>query len=134
MRGGGLVRRAHTVSVRVSEQELAAWRERQDASGRRELAAWVRAVVNEVAGLSGPDGRQLGDAPPVPAVPAVNVATHRVLVGAAANLNQLTRLAHARGVAAPAGVTEAVAVLTAAGRALLGRGPGGPAAGLGGPR
>jgi len=108
MRGGGLVRRAHTVSVRVSEQEL---------------GAWVRAVVNEVAGLSGPDGRQLGDAPPVPAVPAVNVATHRVLVGAAANLNQLTRLAHARGVPAPAGVTEAVAVLTAAGRALLGRGP-----------
>jgi len=131
MRGGGLVRRAHTVSVRVSEQELAAWRDRRDASGRRELGAWVRAVVNEVAGLSSPDGRALGDPP---AVPAVNVATHRVLVGAAANLNQLTRLAHARGVAAPAGVTEAVAVLTAAGRALLGRGLGGPAAGLGGPR
>jgi len=114
---GGSVKRSHCVSVRVTPEELAVWRARQVASGRRELGAWVRAVVNETAGLAGPGGRQVGD---VPVVPEVNHAAYRALVGAANNLNQLTRRFHAEG-AAPAGLTSAVVAVREAARAVLGR-------------
>jgi hypothetical protein len=117
MARGGPVKRGHCVSVRVTPEELAAWRARQEGSGRRELGAWVRAVVNETAGLARPDGRQVGD---VPVVPEVNHDAYRVLVGAANNLNQLTRRFHAEG-AAPAGLAAAVAAVREAARAVLGR-------------
>jgi hypothetical protein len=105
------------VSVRVTPEELAVWRARQEGSGRKELGAWVRAVVNETAGVAGPDGRQVGD---VVVVPEVNHLAYRVLVGAANNLNQLTRRFHAEGVA-PGGLAAAVAAVTGAARVVLGR-------------
>ncbi|MFF5707418.1 hypothetical protein ACFY7H_33770 [Streptomyces sp. NPDC012794] len=76
------------MSVRVSVEELAAWRAAQAATGRRELGAWVRAVVTEA--LTGRRGVP-GD---VPVVPLVNAAAYGQLVAAANNLNQLTRYSH----------------------------------------
>ncbi len=121
MARGGPVKRTHCVSVRVTPEELAAWRARQEGSGRKELGAWVRAVVNETAGVVGRDGLQVGD---VPVVPEVNHEAYRALVGAANNLNQLTRRFHAEG-AAPLGLAAAVEAVTEAARAVLGREVGG---------
>lgn len=101
---GGPVKRSHTVSVRLTPDELAAWRSRQGASGRRELGAWVRAVVNDAAGVATPGaggrGRRAGD---VPVVPEVNRDAYRQLAAAASNLNQLARVANATGRPAQAG-------------------------------
>lgn len=98
---GGPVKRSHTVSVRLTPDELAAWRERQGASGRRELGAWVRAVVNDAAGVKAPGGgRRAGD---VAVVPEVNRDAYRQLAAAASNLNQLARVANATGRPAQAG-------------------------------
>jgi len=117
MARGGPVKRSHCVSVRVTPEELAVGRARQAGSGRRELGAWVRAVVNETAGLARPGGRQVGD---VPVVPEVNHHAYRALVGAANNLNQLTRRFHSEGLAPP-GLAAAIAAVAEAARAVLGR-------------
>jgi hypothetical protein len=90
MTRGGPVRRTRTVSTRLTAAEWERWDARRAGSGRRELGAWVRAVVNDAEGFT-PDGRQAGD---VPVVPEVNADAHRQLVGAAANLNQLARAAN----------------------------------------
>ncbi len=82
--------RRRTISTRVSEEEWAAWDAAREASGRKEMGAWVRAVVDEVVGRH-PPGKRPGD---VPRVPEVNAAAYEALTGAANNLNQLTRYAH----------------------------------------
>ena len=48
MARGGPVKRTHTVSVRLTPDERAAWDELRTAAGRRELGAWVRDVVNDI--------------------------------------------------------------------------------------
>ncbi|TXR51573.1 hypothetical protein [Quadrisphaera setariae] len=71
----------------------------------------------EGLGTAGVAGSRAGD---VPVVPAVNAAAYEALVGAANNLNQLTRYSHQNEALAP-GVGEAVAQVVAAARAVRGR-------------
>ncbi|TXR51562.1 hypothetical protein FMM08_22420 [Quadrisphaera setariae] len=71
----------------------------------------------EGLGTAGVAGSRAGD---VPVVPAVNAAAYEALVGAANNLNQLTRYSHQNEALAP-GVGEAVAAVVAAARAVRGR-------------
>lgn len=73
--------RATTIGVRVSDAEYAALRERAAAMGLTP-AQWLRE-----AGLR----RRL----PPPPVPAINRAQYAELARLSANLNQLTRMAHA---------------------------------------
>ncbi|MEW9267825.1 hypothetical protein AB1207_24055 [Kineococcus endophyticus] len=69
---------------------LAAWDAARTASGRKEMGAWVRAVVEDVLGTY-PPGQRPGD---VPRVPEVNAEAYAHLTAAANNLNQLTRYSH----------------------------------------
>ncbi|MFD3940221.1 hypothetical protein ACFWSP_35350 [Streptomyces sp. NPDC058618] len=88
VRGKSGERRTHCVSVRVTSEELERWRGAQAATGRRELGAWVRAVVTErLTGRRGVPGD-------VPVVPEVNAAAFEQLAAASNNLNQLTRYSH----------------------------------------
>jgi hypothetical protein len=88
---GGPVRRTRDVRVRLTPAEQAAWTAARARSGRRELGAWVRAVVNELLDLpagdrpcpAGTAGEQLLDA-----------AAYAALVRTANNLNQLARWAN----------------------------------------
>ncbi len=112
---GGPGKSSHTVSVRLTPAELEAWRERQQRSGRRELGAWARAVINDAQGLT--DGRQAGD---VPQIPEANHAAYRQLAGAAQNLNQVARALNA-GHPAGAEVAQAAAAVRDAARAVTGR-------------
>ncbi|MFE5940905.1 hypothetical protein ACFQ69_37035, partial [Streptomyces sp. NPDC056470] len=41
-------KRGHTVSVRLSDEERERWESARGESGRREMGAWVRAVVEDV--------------------------------------------------------------------------------------
>ena len=87
---GGFVRRTRDVRVRLTPAEHAAWCAARDRSGRRELGAWVRAVVTELvdqaddSGPPGPSRQQLLDA-----------AAYAALVRTASNLNQLAKAANA---------------------------------------
>ncbi|MET8298715.1 plasmid mobilization relaxosome protein MobC [Streptomyces sp. NPDC001668] len=109
-------KRSHCVSVRVTPEELETWRAAQAATGRRELGAWVRAVVTE--SLTGRPGVP-GD---VPTVPLVNAASYGQLVQAANNLNQLTRYAHQTG-ELHADIQAAIAEVGRAALAVRGLGP-----------
>lgn len=115
---GGPVKRSRTVSTRVTPEEWARWDQRRERSGRRELGAWVRAVVNDAAGLTR-NGRQPGD---VPTVPEVNADAHRQLAGAAANVNQLARAANSGAQLDPETVARVLGELEAAARAVRGIG------------
>jgi len=123
VRGTAGVRRRRTVSTRLSEAEWGVWDAARAGSGRAEMGAWVRAVVDEVVGAY-PAGGRPGD---VPRVPEVNAAAYGVLVGAAHNLNQLTRYAHAGGQLS-AGIEEAIDAVVGAAFAVRGMTPpgGGP--------
>ncbi|MFJ3638037.1 plasmid mobilization protein [Streptomyces sp. NPDC090112] len=109
-------RRTHCVSVRLTPEELENWRAGQAATGRKELGAWVRAVVTEA--LTGRQGVP-GD---VPVVPLVNEAAYGQLVAAANNLNQLTRYAHQER-ELPAAIAAAVEEVGRAALAVRGLGP-----------
>ncbi|MQS16439.1 plasmid mobilization relaxosome protein MobC [Streptomyces kaniharaensis] len=74
--------------MRLAPQELERWRAAQQKTSRKELGAWVRAVVEEA--LNGHPGVP-GD---VAQVPEVNHAAYLTLAQAANNLNQLTRYTH----------------------------------------
>ncbi|WP_411107775.1 plasmid mobilization protein [Streptomyces sp. cmx-4-9] len=88
VRGTQGEKRTHCVSVRLTPQELERWRKAQAATGRRELGAWVRAVVTErLTGRRGVPGD-------IPVVPEVNRQAFDQLAAAANNLNQLTRYSH----------------------------------------
>lgn len=89
MTRGGPERRVRDVRVRLTEAEYAAWSAAREKSGRKELGAWVRAVVSEVlTGTRSP--RRPGDLP-FRRVPEVNIDVYRQLVAVASNVNQLAR-------------------------------------------
>lgn len=115
VRGTPGQKRKHCVSVRLTEEELERWHRARERTGRRELGAWVRAVVEQRLGRRGIPGD-------VPTVPLVNAAAYGQLVQAANNLNQLTRYAHQAG-HLPAAIEEAIAEVGRAALAVRGLGP-----------
>jgi len=80
----GLIR-THCVSVRLTDEEFERWKAARDSTERKELGAWVRAVVEEA--LQGHPGVP-GD---VPKVPEVNEAAFEQLAQAAADLRNVAR-------------------------------------------
>ncbi|MBW5252979.1 hypothetical protein JGS39_29065 [Streptomyces sp. P01-B04] len=87
--------------MRLNDAERERWDEARVTSGRRELGAWVRAVVEDVL-----DDQVDGAAPgaergPVPLDP-VSQAAYDELVRIGANLNQLVRYTHQDGALHPA--------------------------------
>ncbi|SBT69313.1 mobilisation protein (MobC) [Micromonospora sediminicola] len=85
---GGPVRRTRDVRVRLSPGEHATWTAAREATGRRELGAWVRAVVNEL--LARTPGASTAAGPQR----QVDVDAYAALVRAGNNLNQLARWAN----------------------------------------
>jgi hypothetical protein len=75
------------VRVRLTDAEYARWDAARAESGRREMGAWVRAVVEEL--LTGRRARRRPGDLPRRIVPAVNIDAYRQLVGVASNVNQL---------------------------------------------
>ncbi|WP_176735338.1 plasmid mobilization relaxosome protein MobC [Streptomyces sp. EN27] len=107
--GGGMARgtpgskRGHTVSVRLSDAERERWELARADSGRREMGAWVRAVVEDVLDSrgEGDDAAPGAERRPEPLEP-VSQATYDELCRIGANLNQLVRYTHQDGVLHPA--------------------------------
>jgi hypothetical protein len=116
---GGPVRRTRDVRVRLTPAEHAAWTAARETTGRRELGAWVRTVVNDL--LQATPGR------PTPAVDHDHhlVDAYQQLLRAGNNLNQLARWANTehrypaerQAAAAYADVRAALAEIRAALRA-----------------
>ncbi|MFJ3826027.1 hypothetical protein [Streptomyces nodosus] len=79
------------MSVRLNDEELERWQSARAGTERKELGAWVRAVVEEF--LQGHPGIP-GD---VPRVPEVNEGAYLQLVQAANDLQELVRAAAERG-------------------------------------
>lgn len=130
MTRGGPVKRTHTVSVRLTPDERAAWDELRLAAGRRELGAWVRDVVNDVVAGQRPStaGEQQPATSPLRAVPGgprvvaeVNRDAYRQLVGVASNLNQVARRLNAGGQLAGGELSAVLVLVRAAARAVQGR-------------
>ncbi|WP_406052953.1 hypothetical protein OG280_41605 (plasmid) [Streptomyces virginiae] len=98
-------KRAHTVSVRLNDAERERWDEARVDSGRRELGAWVRAVVEDVLAERSDSPRTTG-APGAerrpPVLDPVSQATYDELCRIGANLNQLVRYSHQDGHLHPA--------------------------------
>ncbi|MGW1186296.1 hypothetical protein ACWD7Y_32720 [Streptomyces drozdowiczii] len=94
-------KRGHTVSVRLNDTERQKWDEARARSGRRELGAWVRAVVEDVL-----DDQADGAVPGAERGPAqldpVTQAAYDELCRIGANLNQLVRYTHQDGALHPA--------------------------------
>lgn len=94
-------KRQHTVSVRLNDEERARWDDARAESGRRELGAWVRAVVEDRLAEVGD-----GEAPGAERRPAkldpVSEATYEELCAIGRNINQLTRYTHQDGRLHPA--------------------------------
>ncbi len=124
MARGGPVKRTHTVSVRLTPDERASWDGLRVAAGRRELGAWVRDVVNDVAAGQEPGrteaARGVPGGPRV--VPEVNQDAYRQLVGVAANLNQVARRLNAGGELAAGELAAVLVAVREAARAVQGRG------------
>ena len=128
MARGGPVKRTHTVSVRLTPDERAAWDELRTSAGRRELGAWVRDVVNDVVAAQGPARAAAAPAPAPRAVPGgprvvpeVNRDAYRQLVGVAANVNQIARRLNAGGQLAGGELSAVLVLVRAAARAVQGR-------------
>ncbi|MFD8784473.1 hypothetical protein [Kitasatospora sp. NPDC059599] len=102
--------------MRLNEEELGRWEAARDATERKELGAWTRAVVEEA--LQGHPGVP-GD---VPRVPEVNEAAYAQLVQAAAQLNELVRLLRGSGQAG-ADIEQAIAGIGEAAMAVRGMAP-----------
>lgn len=117
MSRGGAVRRTRTVSTRLTPAEWDQWERRRKASGRKEMGAWVRAVVAQAEGLPVPPDHRMG---PVVMVPEVNKDVHRQLAGAAANLNQIAIKLNLGEKAAPT-LAAVIAELRAAAMAVQGK-------------
>ena len=91
---GGPVKRTRAVYTRLTPAEWEAWDRCRHGSGRKEMGAFVRAVVNGAVGhTDGPTEYRFARRPPD--VPPINRDAYRQLVGAVNNLNQLTRAVHA---------------------------------------
>lgn len=117
------------MSVRLNDAERARWDEARVDSGRRELGAWVRAVVEDVlaentdsprtSGVPGAERRP-------PALDPVSQAAYEELCRIGQNINQLTRYTHQDGRLHPA-VEEALFQVGNAALALRGIEPMDPA-------
>lgn len=101
-------KRDKTVTLRLTEAELARWTEARERTPRKEMGAWVRSVVEEV--LTG-DPAIPGD---VARVPAINEQAYRELAAVGNNLNQLVRWSHMNDRLHPALLTAIEAVGNAA--------------------
>ena len=91
MTRGGTDKRIMDVRVRLTGDEWDRWQAFRAASGRKELGAWVRAVVNEITTGIPDHTRRPGD---LDRVPEVNQAAAAQLAGIANNVNQLARWAN----------------------------------------
>jgi len=92
MTRGGPEKRVRDVRVRLTEAEYQRWSEARMKSGRRELGAWVRAVVEEVL-TRRRAGRRPGDLARM-VIPEVNLDAAETLIGLANNINQLAKWAN----------------------------------------
>lgn len=90
---GGPVKRTRMVCARLTPAKWEAWDRCRHGSGRKEMGAFVRAVVNDAVGFRESPGEYRYARRP-PDVPVINRDAYRLLVGAANNLNQLTRAIH----------------------------------------
>jgi hypothetical protein len=94
-RGDASNPRKHDVRVRLNDAEYALWDAARVRSGRREMGAWVRAVVTEVlTGQRAP--ARPGDLPRV-VLPEANRDAVEQLRRVGNNLNQLAHRANADG-------------------------------------
>lgn len=84
--------RTHCVSVRLSPEELAVWKPAAGKAGHKELAAWIRRIVNERLGQS-----RRGDVPTRQPLPQVDRLSSMHLRNLGTNLNQLARVANRHG-------------------------------------
>lgn len=93
---GGPIHRSRDVRVRLTPAEHDAWTAARDQTGRRELGAWVRVVVNELLALPPGDrpARDVADQPQQPDQRLRDAAVYAVLTRTANNLNQLARWAN----------------------------------------
>lgn len=91
MRGTPGRKRSHCVSVRLNDEELERWQQARADTERKELGAWVRAVVEEA--LQGYPGVP-GD---IPQVPEINEHAYLQLVQATNSLRELVSLAREGG-------------------------------------
>ncbi|MGW8881430.1 hypothetical protein ACWGOT_33280 [[Kitasatospora] papulosa] len=94
-------KREHTVSVRLNDDERTRWDEARSTSGRRELGAWVRAVVEDVLDDQVDGATPGAEKRPAPLDP-VSQAAYDELCRIGANLNQLVRYTHQDGRLHPA--------------------------------
>ena len=94
-RGDPENKRTKDVRVRLTPAEHALWDAAREASGRKELGAWLRAFVTHVLSGTNP-GRRPGDLPRV-VVPETNREAVDQLRRVGNNLNQLAHAAHAEG-------------------------------------
>ena len=101
-------KREKTVTVRLTEVELARWTEARERTPRREMGAWVRSVVEEA--LTG-SAVIPGD---VARVPPVNEDVFHELAALGNNLNQLVRWTHVNDRLHPALLAAVEAVGNAA--------------------
>ncbi|MQS18085.1 MobC family plasmid mobilization relaxosome protein [Streptomyces kaniharaensis] len=115
-RGGRLTsagRRDRRYSVNLSPEEEAAWQAAREATGRKELGAWVRVVVNEAIGQPGLSGE-------VPMLPEVNHAVFMQLAAIGNNLNQIAHATNIREGEMPVGLVDRLeAAIEAVGNAAL---------------
>ncbi|MGW2866422.1 plasmid mobilization relaxosome protein MobC [Streptomyces sp. NPDC001205] len=79
--------------MRLNDEEQARWKAAVAASGRKEGAAWVRAVVEDVLEERG-EGPPPGAERPATVLPPINEAAYAELVRVGNNLNQLVRYTH----------------------------------------
>lgn len=101
VRGTPGSKREHTVSVRLNDAEKQRWDDARAESGRRELGAWVRVVVEDV--LADADGQAVPGAERGPApLDPITQAAYDELCRIGANLNQLVRYSHQDGALHPA--------------------------------
>lgn len=94
-RGNTESKRTRDVRVRLSDDEWAVWNAAREASGRKEMGAWLRAFVTHILTGTNPD-RRPGDLPRV-MVPPVNRDAVQQLLRVGNNLNQLAHAANAEG-------------------------------------
>jgi hypothetical protein len=106
-------KRGHTVSVRLTPEELERWHAARRRTARKELGAWVRATVEET--LNGHPGIP-GD---IAQVPEVNHGVFLQLAAIGNNLNQIAFQANIAG-GVPAELHERLAAaIEAVGDAAL---------------
>jgi len=93
MTRGGPIKRARDVRVRLTPAEYAAWTAARERSGRRELGAWVREVMNDLLDRAA-DTPSSSGAADLGREDQIDVAAYAALVRIGNNLNQLTRWAN----------------------------------------